>query len=199
MENLADFKPLNIAFSIDPLSFEPKEEIILRKLSTMKGAFADQPSADAMLAHGEDPKIVEVYMAPIPHSEGFLMANINVVYPGKIGDEYFMTKGHIHDDPQHAPEIYITIKGQGKLLMQNMAGEYSLLDMAEGIINYIPAPYAHRCINTGSQPLVYLGIFPADTERDYSFDSKNFKKLVVERDGQVALVDNPLAAKESLL
>ena len=193
MESMASIKPFNITYSIDPLSFEPKEEIILRRLSTMKEAFADQAAAEAMLARGEDPKIVEVYMAPVTHGEGFLMANINMVYPGKVGAEYFMTKGHIHDDPEHAPEIYITVKGTGKLLMQNMAGEYRVLDMEEGIINYIPAPYAHRCINTGSQPLVYLGIFPADTERDYSFDSKNFKKLVVERDGVDALVDNPLA------
>jgi len=196
MESMATFKPFNITFGIDPLAFEPKKEIILRKLSTMKDAFADQPAAEVMLARGEDPKIVEVFMAPVPHGEGFLMANINVVYPGKVGTEYFMTKGHIHDDPEHAPEIYITVKGKGKLLMQNTAGEYSVLDMGEGIINYIPAPYAHRCINTGSQVLVYLGVFPADTERDYSFDSKNFKKLVVERDGQATLVDNPLAESD---
>ena len=193
MESMASIKPFNITYSIDPLAFEPKEEVILRSLSTMKEAFIDQTAAEAALARGEDPRIVEVYMAPVPHGEGFLMANINVVYPGKVGMEYFMTKGHIHDDPDHAPEIYITVKGTGKLLMQNLAGEYSVLDMAEGLINYIPAPFAHRCINTGSQPLVYLGVFPADTERDYSFDSKNFKKLVVERDGQAALVDNPLA------
>ena len=193
MESMASIKPFNITYSVDPLAFEPKKEIILRSLSTMKEAFGDQDAAEAALARGEDPRIVEVYMAPVPHGEGFLMANINVVYPGKVGTEYFMTKGHIHDDPDHAPEIYITVKGTGKLLMQNMAGDYSVLDMAEGLINYIPAPYAHRCINTGSQPLVYLGVFPADTERDYSFDSRNFKKLVVERDGQAVLVDNPLA------
>jgi glucose-6-phosphate isomerase len=193
MESMATFKPFNIAFGIDPLAFEPKDEIIIRKLSTMKDAFVDQAAADAMLARGEDPKIVEVYMAPVPHGEGFLMANINVVYPGKVGEEYFMTKGHIHDDPEHAPEIYITMKGEGKLLMQNAAGEYSVLEMAEGLINYIPAPFAHRCINTGSQPLVYLGIFPADTERDYSFDSRNFKKLVLEQDGAAVLADKPLA------
>jgi glucose-6-phosphate isomerase, archaeal len=193
MESMASIHPFNITYSIDPLAFEPKEEIIVRKLSTMKEAFIDQAAAEAALARGEDPKIVEVFMAAVPHAEGFLMANINVVYPGKVGTEYYMTKGHIHDDPDHAPEIYITVKGSGKLLMQNLAGEYSVLDMAEGIINYIPAPYAHRCVNTGSQPLVYLGVFPADTERDYSFDSRNFKKLVVEQDGQAALVDNPLA------
>ena len=194
MESMATFKPFNIEFNIDPIAFEPKEEIILRSLSSMKGAYLDQAAADAMLASGEDPKIVEVYMAPVPAGEGFLMANINVVYPGKVGEEYYMTKGHIHDDPMHAPEIYITMKGSGKLLLQNGAGECELLDMSEGTMNYIPAPYAHRCINTGSQPLVYLGIFPADTKRDYSFDSKTFKKLVVERNGKIEIIDNPLAS-----
>lgn len=190
METMASFKPFTIKFTIDPITFEPKEEIIKRTLSSMKAAYADQSAADALLSAGEDPTIVEVFMAPVPSGEGFLMANINMVFPGKVGDEYFMTKGHIHDDPLHSPEIYITVKGQGKLVLQNLEGEVNISDMSPETISYIPAPWAHRCVNTGNEPLVYLGVFPADTKRDYSFDSKKFKKIVVERNGSVEIIDS---------
>ncbi len=190
METMQTFNPFNMRYSIDPLSFEPKEEVILRTLSSMKEAFVDQNAAEEILTR-EDPRVVEVYMAPVPSGEGFLMANINMVYPGKVGNEYFMTKGHIHDNPIYSPEIYITVKGTGKLVLQTLDGQVSVQDMEEGLINYIPAPWAHRCVNTGDVPLVYLGIFPANTRRDYSFDSHNFKKLVVEQNGKPEVIDNP--------
>jgi glucose-6-phosphate isomerase len=192
MESMQNFLPFTIQYSIDPVTFEPKDEIIKRTLSSMKGAFLDQAAAEQILAK-EDPLIVEVFMAPVPAGPGFLMANINVVYPGKVGNEFYMTKGHIHDDPIHAPEIYITLRGTGKLVLQTLEGKFHMADMQPGAINYIPAPWAHRCVNCGDEPLVYLGIFPANTRRDYSFDSSNFKKRIVAQDGQVVAVDNTRA------
>jgi glucose-6-phosphate isomerase len=192
MTQMAFFNPLEIDFSLDPLDFKPQGEIITRTLSSMKDAFVDQKSADQMLNSGIDPQIVKVFMADIPTENGFLMVNINAVYPGKVGDEYFMTKGHIHDDPQHAPEVYITLQGKGKLVLQTVDGKFHISDMAPNKINYIPAPWAHRCVNTGDEPLVYIGVFPSDTERDYSFDSRTFKKIIIEQNGQVASIENPL-------
>jgi glucose-6-phosphate isomerase len=131
-------------------------------------------------------------MAPVPPEKGFLMVNINAVYPGKVGNEYFMTMGHIHDDPQGAPEVYITMKGQGKLVLQAKDGRTHVADMLPGKINYIPATFAHRCVNTSStEPLVYIGVFPSSTKRDYSFTPADFKELIVEENGQPKIVVNP--------
>lgn len=64
-------------------------------------------------------------------------------------------------------------------------------DMGLNIIKYIPATYAHRCVNTdNSEPLVYIGVFPSSTKCDYSFTPANFKQLIVEEDGQVKTVSN---------
>jgi glucose-6-phosphate isomerase len=61
-------------------------------------------------------------------------------------------------------------------------------------MNYIPSEWAHRAVNTGSEEFVFLGVFPAATGRDYSFigvGKENFHKVVVERDGQPAVIDHP--------
>jgi len=195
MNKMASFLPLDIDFSLVPLDFSPKGEIITRTLSSMKDAFVDQEAAEKMLANGQDPLIVKVFMAEIPAEEGFLMVNINAVYPGKVGNEFFMTKGHIHDDPEHAPEVYITLQGNGKLILQNKNGDFHVSEMQPNKINYIPAPWAHRCVNVGNDPLIYIGVFPSDTERDYSFDSRTFKQIVIEKAGKVAFADNPLQNK----
>lgn len=191
MDISQSFSPFTMVYSIDPLSFEPKEEIVRRTLSSMKDAYLDQAAVAAMLAH-EDPLIVQVFMAPVPAEKGYLMVNINAVYPGKVGSEYFMTMGHIHDDPVGAPEVYVTMKGQGKLVLQARDGRTHVADMLPGKINYIPAAFAHRCVNTGSQePLVYIGVFPSATKRDYSFTPANFKQLVVEENRQIKIIANP--------
>lgn len=185
------FSPFTMDYSIDPLAFEPKEEIVRRTLSSMKDAYMDREAVAKTISE-KDPLIVQVFMAPVPAEKGFLMVNINAVYAGKVGNEYFMTMGHIHDDPVGAPEVYITMKGQGKLVLQTKDGRTHVADMLPGKINYIPATFAHRCVNTGnSEPLVYIGVFPSATKRDYSFTPADFKELVVEENGQPKLINNP--------
>ena len=185
------FLPFSIDFSIDPLSFEPKDEVIRRTMSSMKEAFLDQKEVENQLAKG-DPLIVEVLMAPMPKEKGFMTVNINAVYPGMVGNEYFMTMGHIHSDPVNDPEVYITMKGEGMLVLQNREGHVHVEEMRPGKINYIPSTYAHRCVNIGqNDPLIYIGVFPSTTERDYTFSAKSFKEIVVAENGKPVLVPNP--------
>lgn len=191
MDTAQAFSPFSMDYSIDPLSFEPKEEIVRRTLSSMKDAYLDQGAVQEMLAK-DDPLIVQVFMAPVPAEKGFLMVNINAVYPGKVGGEYFMTMGHIHDDPIGAPEVYITMKGKGWLVLQAKDGRTHVAEMQPGKINYIPATFAHRCVNIGrTDPLVYIGVFPSSTKRDYSFTPSDFKNLVVEKENKPSLNPNP--------
>ncbi len=48
-------------------------------------------------------------------------------------------------------------------------------------------------MNVGrSEDLVMLYVYPADAGHDYgTIESRGFRKLVVERDGKPALIDNP--------
>jgi len=179
------FRPFNMQYSVDPPRFEPISEdlAIHRTLEQMSDVFVDQ-EAVAEILERENPTIARVYMAP---------------YPGRVGEEYYMTKGHIHTDPISAPEIYITLKGQGKLVMQTREGETHVSEMVPGEINYIPSGWAHRTVNIGEGEFVFLGIFPSATKRDYSFiglGKENFYKIVVERDGKPVVIDHPNRPKQ---
>ena len=46
--------------------------------------------------------------------------------PGKVGDEYFMTRGHIHKQADR-PEIYYGQKGSGLMLMESPEGEVRIV------------------------------------------------------------------------
>jgi len=187
------FDPFNIDYSIEPASFEPNDLVIQRTLDDMGDAYFDQDAVADILSR-DNPAIVKVWMAPVPDSKGHLVPLMTVIYPGKVGEEYHMTKGHYHTDPQNAPEVYITLKGQGKLVLQTREGDVHVCDMLPGTMNYIPSEWAHRAVNTGSEEFVFLGVFPAATGRDYSFigvGKENFHKVVVERDGQPAVIDHP--------
>jgi glucose-6-phosphate isomerase, archaeal len=84
---------------------------ITRSLSSMRGQYADQQAYDALLAQ-EDALLYEVYEMHRPESSGELLHGISIVHPGRVGDEYFMTKGHFHAVLETA-EVYYCLAGQG--------------------------------------------------------------------------------------
>lgn len=77
-----------------------------------------------------------------------------------------MTKGHQHPDPQG--EIYLGLGGVGGLLMFD--GErIEWIDMADGVIGYIPPGWAHRSVNTGTDPYRFLAVYPGSAGHDYGW------------------------------
>ena len=188
------FKPFDINYACDPVHFEPKDIVIRRNLEQIYDIFTEPDKALTILKK-ENPVVVDVFMAPIPETIGHLMVVMTVVYPGKVGEEYYMTKGHIHSSDT-APEAYITLKGEGKLIMQTPDDDCFTGEIKVGKINYIPSGWAHRSVNTGKEELIFLGIYPAESERDYSFigkGRKNFLKIVIEKKGLPQVVDNPIS------
>ena len=74
---------------------------IERRLSALRGQFDDQETYDRLLAQ-VDRLIYEVYETARPQVEGELMTGISIVHPGKVGREFYMTKGHFHEAPEMA-------------------------------------------------------------------------------------------------
>jgi glucose-6-phosphate isomerase len=110
---------LPFSFNLEPSSFVPDEydNHIQRKLSNMKGQYLDQEVYEQRLAE-EDTLLYEVYEIQRPEVSGEILHGISIVHPGKVGDEYFMTKGHFHTVLDTA-EIYYTLKGRGFMVMEN--------------------------------------------------------------------------------
>jgi len=164
---------------------------IIRKLSAMVGQFADQRAYDAALAR-EDALLYEVYEIKRPEVAGELLHGISIVHPGVVGEEYFMTKGHFHAELETA-EVYYCLQGQGMMVMETPEGDWAVEELRPGRVLYVPPRWAHRSVNTGQdEDLVTFFVYPADAGHDYgTIEAHGFRKLVVHKDGQPHIIDNP--------
>ena len=162
-----------------------------RYLSQMKSMFADDAAYEAELKKG-DKLVYEFHGLPVPETAGDLMYGCSIVYPGKVGNEYHMTKGHFHTILETA-EVYYCIRGQGYMLLENPEGDWRAIAMEPGKAVYVPKRYAHRSINVGrDEPLITFFVFRADAGHDYgTIETKGYRKLLVEQNGEPAAVDNP--------
>lgn len=112
-----------------------------------------------------------------------------MLYPGRVGAEYFMTKGHYHVQRQTA-EVYTGLRGRGYLVTQNEQGQSRAVPMEAGSIVYVAPGWAHRTIHTGDERLVVFYTFPADAGHDYgAIGRSGFALLVVEVNGQPTVVE----------
>ncbi len=169
-------------------NLEKYKEKVVRKASDMRGFFHDSDALERMIKNG-NPTIYEVF-AVNRNKEGELSYAITLIHPGKVGDEFFMTKGHYHRKRDRA-EIYISIRGHGILLIQKDE-EIKWVKMERGNIAYVPPYWAHRSVNVGKDDFVFLAIYPGDAGHDYgSIAERGFAKIVKEKDGGYEVVDNP--------
>lgn len=161
-----------------------------RYLSNMKDMYADVEVADEVLKT-EDPLVYEFYELGCPERAGDLMFGTTRLYPGKVGNEYFMTKGHFHTVIDTA-EVYYTLAGEGYMVMESPEGDTIEEKLESGKAVYVPRRYAHRTVNTGSETLVLFFTFAADAGHDYgSIEVQGFHNLIVEEEGKPAVVKNP--------
>lgn len=172
------------------------DQHISRRLSSLRGQFLDQQAYADMLAR-EDTLIYEVYEIRRPEVEGELLMGVSVVHPGKVGAEYFMTKGHFHTVLDTA-EMYYCLRGEGCMVMETPEGETSVERLSPGKVLYVPPRWAHRSVCTGRQEdLVTFFVYPAHAGHDYgTIEAQGFRKLVVDVDGAAKVVDNPRWQKE---
>lgn len=183
--------PFTFEVSIADAILSHYDNHIQRRLSSMKGQFLDQAAYDALLAT-EDVLLYEVYEIRRPEVAGELLHGLSIVHPGKVGDEYYMTKGHFHTVLETA-EVYYCLKGQGLMVMETPEGEWAVEPLRPHTVLYVPPRWAHRSVNTSlSEDLVTFFVYPGHAGHDYrTIESQGFRKLVVERGGQPQIVDNP--------
>jgi len=161
-----------------------------RTVSSMRGMYADDAATEELIANG-DPLVYEFYELGAPETPGDLAFGSSIVYPGKVGDEYFMTKGHFHTILETA-ETYYCLQGHGYMLLENPEGDWSAQEMTPGKTVYVPPRYAHRSINVGDTPLITFFCFRGDAGHDYgTIETKGYRKLLFDIDGETVIVDNP--------
>ena len=189
MSQLASILPEDIFVRISLESVRlGSRPIVQRRLSDLRGSFIDPAAYETALAQG-DPLLYEVSAVEPAVGEGQLHYGLGILYPGRIGSEYYLTKGHYHLY-RPAAEIYIGLKGCGCMLLEDEAtGESRMVALEANSVVYVPGHTAHRTINTGAEPLVYLGVYPSNAGHDYgAIAERNFRMALIECRGEPTLV-----------
>jgi len=186
------FRPMRVDIFAETGMLGPQHasHCLARHLSDMRGTSQNSQATEAMIAAG-NPLLYQVYAADIPDEDPHLLFGTTVIYPGKVGDEYFMTKGHYHQ-VENTAEVYYCLRGRGYILMECREGEAAGQGVVAGQVVYIPPRWAHRSVNVGTEEFVFFYAYPGGAGHDYeAFDGMGFRNIVVERGGKPAVLRNP--------
>jgi glucose-6-phosphate isomerase len=157
---------------------------ISKRLADLRGTFADRSAYERALQEG-NPVIYTVSTITPGEGTGALHYGLGILFPGTIGDEYYMTRGHFHS-MRMAAEVYVGLQGEGRMLLEDeRTGSSNIVELLPNSTVYVPGHTAHRTVNVGSTPLVYLGIYPADAGHDYGeIAQRNFKLVIIKKNGK---------------
>lgn len=163
-------------------SIDSSPRIVTRTLDDVNGIFEKDCQGTAL--------VYEVFNLDVPEENSELQSCTTRLQPGRVGDEYYMTKGHFHEVRDRS-EIYLTISGIGRLLMATETGETVVQEMAPGTMNYIPGGWSHRSVNVGEEPLVFFASYIGDAGHDYgTIEKRGFPVRVVAGEGGPCVVPN---------
>jgi len=77
------------------------------------------------------------------------------------------------------------------LLLESRDGDVSIVEMKPGVCAYIPPDWAHRSINTGSEPLVFVWVCNPAAGHEYGdILKRGMRKLVMKGHNGPDVVDN---------
>jgi glucose-6-phosphate isomerase len=181
--------PFSIVADLEEGAFAKSSRMVrkAKRLSSLREIFEDEAEYKKSLSR-EDRVVYEYTRPVIPPEPGQLFFGTSTIHPGRIGREYFMTAGHYHAKLATG-EVYLCLKGEGILLMQNRAGQTRHFRMRRGVTVYVPPCFAHRTVNTGSEEFVCFYCFPGDAGHDYeSLKTPGFLVRVQERKGKPSVV-----------
>lgn len=169
-----------------------KKDTSKRYLSNLRGMVMDEDALKKKIAQEGDTLVYEFHEMGVPESPNQLAFGCSITYPGTIGNEYYMTKGHFHTILDTA-EVYLCLSGHGYMMCENPEGDWMAFELTPGRMVYVPERYAHRSINiSDSEALRTFFVFRADAGHDYgTIETKGYRKLLVKRNGKPTIIDNP--------
>ncbi|MEQ8655840.1 MAG: glucose-6-phosphate isomerase [Hyphomicrobiales bacterium] len=137
-----------------------------KHLSDLDGLYGDASAFAKTLKDSGDRIVYSVEDVRPQASSGDLIFGTTFMEPGRIGEEFFMTRGHIHATANR-PETYYGESGEGLMLMEAPDGQVSILEVRPKTMVYVPPLWIHRSVNTGDTPLVMSFCYPVDSGQDY--------------------------------
>lgn len=164
----------------------------VKRMADLAGIYADEAAfAAAVAAWGETP-VYEVTDFKPSADAGDMIIGVTRMAPGRIGREYFVTRGHIHANANR-PEMYYGEAGHGLMLLESPAGEVRIVEIRPRTLCYVPPYWIHRSVNVGADDLVMTFAYPADSGQDYDIIARSGgmrSRIVDDGHGGWTAVDN---------
>ncbi len=154
----------------------------VKTLGDLRGLYEDAAAFKELVGRsGADSVAYEVTDFKPSSAAGDMIFGVTRMLPGRVGREFFLTRGHIHANANR-PEIYYGEAGRGVMLLESPEGEIRTIEIAPRTVCYVPPYWIHRSVNVGTQDLVMTFAYPADSGQDYSIieDSAGMKARVVD-------------------
>jgi len=149
-------------------------------LGDLGGVYLDDDAyQEAVATFGAEHLAYRVEVNQLAEGAGALIIGTSTVLPGLIGNEFAMTRGHLHVKSDRA-ELYHCVSGRGVMLMDTVTGESRALQMEPGKAVHVPGDWIHRSVNVGAEPLVTVFCYAADAGQDY--------QIIADAGGMVQLV-----------
>jgi glucose-6-phosphate isomerase len=165
-----------------------------KTLRDLAGLYEDEGAFDALSARMGDEVVYEVTDYKPSADAGDMIIGVTRMVPGRVGREYFLTRGHIHANADR-PEMYYGESGHGIMLLESPAGEIRTVEIGPRSLCYVPPYWIHRSVNVGSTELVMTFAYPADSGQDYDIIAKAGgmrSRIVDDGAGGWTAVDNSL-------
>jgi glucose-6-phosphate isomerase len=164
----------------------------VKRMADLAGIYEDTAAfADAVRAYGDTP-VYEVTDFKPSADAGDMIIGVTRMLPGKVGREYFVTRGHIHANPNR-PEMYYGESGHGLMLLESPAGDVRIVEIRARTMCYVPPYWIHRSVNVGADDLVMTFAYPADSGQDYEIIARAGgmrRRIVDDGRGGWTAIDN---------
>lgn len=163
-----------------------------KRLGDMAGVYRDGGAYAAAVAElGVDALVYRVEEHRNASGEGALIIGTSTLLPGRYGEEFAVTRGHLHAKADRA-ELYYCLGGVGVMLLETLDGRSEAVQLTPGEAVHVPGYWVHRSVNVGDEPFVTLFCYAADAGQDYTLIEKagGMKQLVVD-DGRGSWVTRP--------
>jgi glucose-6-phosphate isomerase len=164
----------------------------VKRMADLAGIYEDEAAFAAAVAAWGDTPVYEVTDFKPSVDAGDMIIGVTRMAPGRIGREYFVTRGHIHANANR-PEMYYGEAGHGLMLLESPAGEVRIVEIRPRTLCYVPPYWIHRSVNVGADDLVMTFAYPADSGQDYDIIARSGgmrSRIVDDGRGGWTAVDN---------
>lgn len=160
--------------------------------SDLHGVYRDAVAFEQQLAEDDGEPAYWVESSTVANGPGALTIGLSVLEPGRIGDEFTMTRGHLHSHPENA-ELYYGVSGKGVMLLETEDGQSKAIEIGPGQAVHVPGHWLHRSVNVGTERLVTVFCYATNAGQDYAVieQAGGMKNLVVAKGDGWVVRTNP--------